>query len=205
MNIKSTKFNPSFQKQLMAKGNVLKNNEPCAVSIYKLNKREDKKYFKDLYEREEDWEFAYYLKFIKDQFEHSLKYRLTKGQKLEFFAIEDSKNNCLGIVEVDNAKKDKQNIAFIETFPMNRETNEFKYIGETLLSFLVKQQNIQENPKEIIVKMAMLEAQPFYVKSHFNFKNDGCTHYYMFLPKENEDLLLESNKAHTKSEIELVG
>ena len=64
-----------------------------------------------MYEREEDWEFAYYLKFIKDQFEHSLKYRLTKGQKLEFFAIEDSKNNCLGIVEVDNAKKDKQNLS----------------------------------------------------------------------------------------------
>ena len=205
MNINSAKFNLSFQKKLMANANVIKNNEPCPVSIYKLDKSEDKKYLKDLYENADNWKFSYYLPFIKEQFAHPIKYRITKGQKLEFYTIEDSKNNCLGLVEVDNAKKDKQNISFIETFPENRETNEFKYIGETLLAFLTKQQQIQENPREIIVKMAMLEAQPFYVKSHFKFMHNGCTPYFMFLPKMNEDLLIESNKFHTNKEIELVG
>lgn len=205
MNISSVKFNPSFQKKLMAKGNVLKDNEPCPVAIYKLDKREDKKYLKDLYENADNWKFSYYLSFIKEQFAHPIKYRITKGQKLEFYTIEDSKNNCLGIVEVDNGKKDKQNVAFIETFPENRDTNEFKYIGETLLTFLTKQQQAQEKPREIIVKMAMLEAQDFYVKSHFEYMFDGCTTNYMFLPKENEDLLIESNKFHTNKEIELVG
>ena len=226
MNINSSKFNLSFQKKLMAKANVIKNNEPCPVSIYKLDRKQDKDYIKNLRENDSDWSYAYYLTDMEEQFEQAKYARLINGENLKFYTLEDENQKCLGLVEVDNGGIGKQNIVYFERFPADYQKHRYKYIGETLLSFLAKQQKAAKAPRKIVVDNAMIEAQEFYLKSHFKYMYDGCTYNQMylptvdcdesagyngssadkmFLPKYNDDLLLESNKYHTKSEIELVG
>lgn len=226
MNITSSKFNLSFQKKLMANANVIKDNKPCPVAIYKLDKKEDKNYLKNLSKNDKNWQYPFYLDRIQKEFEHSFRFRLKNGSKLEFYTLEDKNQNCLGLVEVDNGKKGKQNIAYLEKFPADYQKHRYKYIGETLLAFLAKQQKSAKEPRKIVVDNAMIEAQEFYLKSKFKYMYDGCTYNQMylptvdcdesagyngssadkmFLPKYNDDLLLESNKYHTKSEIELVG
>lgn len=226
MNINFSNYNLSFQKKLMANANVIKDNEPCPVSIYKLDKKDDKNYLKNLSEKDKNWQYSFYLDKIQKEFEHSLRLRLKNGSKLEFYTLEDKDQNCLGLVEVDNGKKEKQNVAYLERFPADYQKHRYKYIGETLLSFLAKQQKAAKAPRKIVVDNAMIEAQEFYLKSHFKYMYDGCTYNQMylptfdcdeaaghntsvqdkmFLPKYNDDLLLESNKNHTGSEIELVG
>ncbi len=224
MNINSSKFNLSFQKKLMAKANVIKNNEPCPVSIYKLDRKQDKDYIKNLRENDSDWSYAYYLTDMEEQFEQAKYARLINGENLKFYTLEDENQKCLGLVEVDNGSIGKQNIVYFERFPANKEKKEFKYIGETLLAFLTKQQKTANIPRKIIIKDAMDDAQPFYTKSNFLFRyelnplfvplpvfdsddENGFARRLnqMILPKNKMDLLLENNKNHTKSEIELVG
>ena len=204
MNISSTKFNPSFQKQLVAITDVIRNNESCPVSIYKLDKKEDEFYFQKL-ESTPEWYLSTYLRFIDKDFERSSFMNFFKSMFLEYYSIEDTYGNCLGIVEVDDNKRKTQNIEYLETFPANRWYRKFQYVGETMLAFLAKQQQMKKNPKQIIVDTPMLDAQPFYLKSYLKYDDDTNHTLGMHLPKENVDLLLKQNEEHTGSEIKFVG
>lgn len=190
----------SFKKTLVAKTNILKNNQPCSVSIYELKKREDKDYFEKLLD-DKKWKNSRFLVFMKKHFEKSVRYKFTGGPNLKFYSLEDKKQNCLGLVEVDNSRFDTQNILYIESFPLNKKNKEYKYIGETLLAFLTKQQQMKIKPKKLFINFVVTGAEPFYLKSHFGFEN---TCKQMSLRKDNQKLLIESNKEHTQSEIELV-
>ena len=204
MNINSVKFNPSFQKKLMAIGNVVKNNEPCAVSIYKLDKKEDKDYFTKL-ENTPEWYLSTYLRFIGKDFDKSNLMNFFKNMFLEYYSIEDSYGRCLGMVEVDDNKRKTQNIEYLETFPANRWSRRYRYVGETMLAFLTKQQQMKSNPKQIIVDTPMLDAQPFYLKSYLKYDDETNHTLGMHLPNERVDLLLKQNEEHTGSEIKFVG
>lgn len=211
MKINSVQISPSFQKKLVAKANVLKEKQPCPVSIYELTKKEDKDYFENL-TFDAKWGLSEFADDIAWDFKRS-KYL---GKKLDFYSMEDKDGNCLGIVEVDNSKRHKQNIKYIESIPENskkreisyaleKEKLQYSYIGETMLAFLAKQQKSKIRQKEIVVKSPLAQARNFYLKSYFCFDDKEMFLGSMHLPRENEISLIEDNEKHTQSKIEIIG
>ena len=215
MKISNSQFNLSFQKRLVAKANVLKDKQPCPVSIYKLTKKEDKDYFENLsFDRE--WGLSNFVEDIAYDFKRSKYLKIFRGKELEFYSVEDKNGTCLGIVEVDDSKKYKQNILYIESIPENskkrevshsleKEKLQYRYIGETMLAFLAKQQQNKIKPKQIVVKSPLVQARNFYLKSYFCFDDKEMFLGSMHLPFENEDCLIEDNEKHTQSKIEIIG
>lgn len=211
MKINSVQISPSFQKKLVAKANVLKEKQPCPVSIYELTKKEDKDYFENL-TFDAKWGLSEFADDIAWDFKRS-KYL---GKRLDFYSMEDKDGNCLGIVEVDNSKRHKQNIKYIESLPENskkreisyaleKEKLQYSYIGETMLAFLAKQQKSKIRQKEIVVKSPLAQARNFYLKSYFCFDDKEMFLGSMHLPRENEISLIEDNEKHTQSKIEIIG
>lgn len=204
MNINSVKFNPSFQKKLVATSNILHYNKPCPISIYKIERKEDSDYFINLQETPE-WFLSTYLNHIESDFKKSNFIDFLKGKKFDFYSMEDKKGNCIGLIEIDNSKKKVQNIEYFETFPSNRFYRDYQYIGETMLAFLAKLQQSKKKPKEIIVDTPMLDAQPFYKKAFMKYIDEMMTLDGMYLPKENEELLIKNNEKHTGTKIQMKG
>ena len=211
MKINSVQISPSFQKKLVAKANVLKEKQPCPVSIYELTKKEDKDYFENL-TFDAKWGLSEFADDIAWDFKRS-KYL---GKKLDFYSMEDKDGNCLGIVEVDNSKRHKQNIKYIESLPENskkreisyaleKEKLQYSYIGETMIAFLAKRQESKLIPKQIVVQSPLAHARNFYLKSYFCFDDKEMFLGSMHLPRENEISLIEDNEKHTQSKIEIIG
>lgn len=204
MNINSSKFNLSFQKKLMANANVIKDNEHCPVSIYKLQRIKDKDYFEKLQENDL-WQKSSFLNKFSIEFKKSPYLQIIKGYDLDFYALEDKENNCLGLVEVDSGQSGRQKVRFIETFPANRSQKDFKYIGETMLAFLTKQIQSGKAFQQLYIPQATINAQSYYRKLGFLYDAEPDFPTNMCLTYDREHILLDSNKIHTGSEIELVG
>lgn len=203
MKINNSIFNQSFQKRLVANANILKNNQPYPVEIYEVNKKEDEDYFEKL-SQNDNWRSANLLKYVQEQFSKTARLRFTHGLKLKFYTVEDKKQNCLGIVQVDNSKLNSQEILYIEAQPANKKSKEYKYIGETMLSFLVKQQQSNKRARQLFVPLPLDDARDFYLKSLFCFDSTPWQPLRMYLPLNNEESLISINEVHTKSKIELV-
>ncbi len=204
MNINSSKFNLSFQKQLVAKATVLKNNEQCPVSVYKLDKKEDKDYFENL-SQDKKWQGSKLLKYVVEQFPKQTRLKFTHGYKLKFYTLEDKEKNCLGYMQVNDARLNVQNLQYIESQPANKKTKEYKYLGETMLAFLAKQQQAKKWAKQLYIPTPLFDAREFYYKEGFESACDSLHPLKMFLPLGEEENLIARNEVHTQSEIELVG
>lgn len=214
MKINSVQFSPSFQKKLVAKANVIKEKQPCPVSIYELTKKEDKDYFESL-TVDGKWGLSEFADDIAYDFKYSRYLKNFRGKEFNFYSMEDKDGNCLGILEVDNSKKYKQNIKYIEAVPENSKKREkaiflekeklkYKYIGETMLAFLAKQQESKLIPKQIVVQSPLAQARNFYLNSYFCFDDKEMFLGSMHLPFENQVSLIEDNEKHTQAQIELM-
>lgn len=188
-----------FQKKLVANCTVIKDNSAYPCSIYSLSAEEDKNYFKNL-EYEKDWIDGDYLSHAD--------YLISKkaGQR-EFYTIEDKDENCLGFCCTDLIDKNANRVEVIET--VNRaisgnSKSRYKYIGETLLSFLCKLTDKDTKKQELQIDSPMSTALDFYVKKcGFKFiKTEYETR--LALQKEDFSTLTKQNENHTKGKIELV-
>lgn len=191
----------SFKKKLMANAAILSKNMPEKVSIYELDNREekDKMYFEKLAEST-DWR--------KGLFRYSMHRSISHSKRNEhFYVMEDKNNNCLGYMKIkdDSELSGSQDVEYIETNPKYvnyHGQSDKKYIGETLLAFLAKFYG-QNDSDAIVVKTPTLPAEDFYIdKCCFVRQVDDEPPVTLTKQKFNE--LLEQNKNHTNTEIEMV-
>ncbi len=190
----------SFKKTLVANCSVIKkDNTKVPCSIYDLNQHDDSDYFEKI-PNKNDWNGARYLCYLKEDLAE-----LDDKPDRKIFALEDNNGECLGYSEVLYDENINE-VLFLETVPTqnfsSREKSSFKYIGETLLSFIVKQS------KEQKVKSVELQA----TVASTNFYKDKC--FFKLPIKETDPLylisrdfskLIKQNEEHTKSSIELIG
>ena len=115
--------------------------------------------------------------------------------------MENPKGNCLGyiIVETDFDVPERKDVVYLETCPKYNSSNPkrtIKYIGETLLAFVVK--IAQKNNKKFI-------SIPIWSKTAENFYKENCgfeeKEACLYLYRELFDSFLSKNKKHTKSSI----
>ncbi len=170
---------------------------PC--SIYDLNQQDDSDYFEKI-PNKSDWNGARYLCYLKEDLSE-----LDDKPDRMVYSLETQDGDCLGYSEISYGKNSNE-ILFLETVPTenfsSREKSSFKYIGETLLSFLVKQSKLQK------VKSIELQA----TVASINFYKDKCFFRVpkkevdpLYLTKNDFSKLIKQNERHTKSTIELVG
>lgn len=201
MQISNSSKKISFKKTLAANCSIIKKeNIPFPCSIYELTQEEDYDYFNKI-PNKNDWNGARYLCYLKEDLES-----LNEKKNRKIYSIESKDGNCLGYSEIDYGTNKIDEILFLETVPTqnfsNREHSTFKYIGETLLSFLVKKSQKKKSKK--IELQASIASINFYKNKCF-FTTPQKELDPFFLRKRNFADLISQNEKHTQSTIELVG
>lgn len=202
MKITNSISNISFEKRLISNCSVLNkkgNKEACR--IYQLEKGIDKNYIVSA-NNFFDWAGSNYLYLLSMALQPESKIRLG-----DVYAIETKNGDFLGFSQVfdDEIKnQDELFIGFLETVPTStkirrRFNQEYRYVGETMISFLTK--IAQQQGKKSITASPISEAKKFYTKKCFF---DKKSLYGVSLPHKNFSKLCEQNKNHTNSEIEIL-
>ena len=137
MKISSLFNKVSFKKTLVAHCSILKKDNvsfPC--KIYSLNQKDDSDYFETI-ENKADWKGAKYLCYLKDDLKS-----IDDKPNRNIYVLQSEQGDCLGYSEIDYGENGIDEVLFLETVPTQnysrRDKSSFKYIGETLLSFLLK-------------------------------------------------------------------
>ena len=208
MKLQNISNSMHFQKTLKADCKVLNSStkEPVNCKIWELDKEEDKDYFKNL-EKDQNWQDAIFLKNQVEDFDKWLS-----ETDRHYYTIEDENEKCLGYTLTEN-EDDECKIIFLETatsfkndIPKERGKR-YKYIGETLLSFVAKKTQ-EAGGKEISLR-SMPTAISFYEeKCGFKRKRlilevPSLPHFEMVLDKSKFDSLINQNETHTTSKINI--
>ena len=191
----------NFGKKLVATANVVKvfngkeKSLPC--SIYQLEREVDKDYFKT---QPKYWKRAAFLDSVEAEIatKHS-KYRPIG----DIYVVEDSKGKMLGYCEQDELYFQNA-LVLIETSPAclsSKKDRKIKYVGETMLAFLVKMAKNQ-NKAAFAVDSVLDEARDFYSKK-CGFEKDGIRTY--ILSEKQFDNFISQNENHTQGKIEFMG
>lgn len=191
--------NFSFQKRLIANCAVLKEKQPEACKIYKMG-AQDQDYFKNLF-KEESWQDAYYLESI----DAMMKYRTLGGRQI--YSMEDSNDNCIAFCEVDHECIDSDILEFIEVAPKIASSNgkrKTKYVGETLMSFLMKYA-LQNGKQMLAVDSPSERAEDFYLKNCGMSERTILNRKDFVINEKGINKLLDKNLSHTGSKIEIKG
>ena len=157
--------NISFQKTLIAKTQVLENNQPKQAFIYQLDKPQDYDYFDKTLDKQEEWQEALLFQSTK---------RDIKKDDYEIFVLEDDKENCLGYVsthdcdDIDYGVRQTA-ISKLETIPNCKyfqSDRRIKHIGKTLIDF-IKILKCEKDNRDIWVSSPFEPAIDFYKKKGF--------------------------------------
>ena len=190
-----------FAKKFIATANVVKvsngKEKPIPCSIYKLERGIDKDYFKT---QPKYWKKAAFA----DSIEAELLTKSSQSRPFgDIYTIEDSKGKMLGYCEQDELYF--QNVlALVETSPAYKNAKKdrkIKYVGETMLAFLVKMAKNQ-NKAAFAVDSVLDEARDFYSKK-CGFEKDGIRTY--ILSEKQFDNFISQNESHTQGKIEFMG
>ena len=195
MHIQNFSNNVSFQKTLKANCNILKdgNNQQC--SIYQLDPIQDRDFFQKL-EYENDWGNNEYVSCMND-----IMQTIQEDSKESVYELETQEGKCLGYLYAEE-KRNAYEIGFIESIPKNKYGTNYKYIGETLLSFIAKLARIEE--KERIFLAPADSAVDFYEnKCHFSTEEDS-EEQEMILPNDRYNKLISQNENHTGKNIDVL-
>lgn len=200
MKISFGKNQISFKKTLVAKCAVLKkDNTSIPCEIYNLTEKEDLDYFEKI-PNKKDWNKARYLCYLQDDLQ-----TLDEKKNRKIYTIESQNGDCLGYSEVDYNENGTNEILLLETVPTqnfaNKDKATFKYIGETLLSFLVKK--AKKEKAKLIELQATIFSINFYKNKCF-FKSPKKEIDPIYLKKRDFSKLIAQNEKHTKSTIELI-
>lgn len=188
--------NLPFQKYLTANCNVVQNNEPKQANIYVLEQGTDDFYFYK-HKWTDSWQEAYYL----DQINEDLVFNRNPNDV--FLVMEDEDENLLGYSEISEYN-DSVVLDFIETAPNSSiETvgRKIKYIGETMLAYIVSLCKLIGKDLEIH------SVADRYTTRNFYYKNCGfeeLSRKNAIMRKENFDKFLKHNKNHTGSDVEIL-
>lgn len=200
MEIAGSLSKVSFQKTLVANCAVIKkDNTKVPCSIYDLNQHEDSDYFEKI-PNKTDWNGARYLCYLKEDLAE-----FDDKPNRKIYSLENKNGDCFGYSEVLYDDDNINEILFLETVPTqnfsSREKSSFKYIGETLLSFIVKQSK-EQKVKNIEVQASIASTNFYKDKCFFRLPKKETAPLYLI----NRDFskLIKQNEEHTKSSIELV-
>ena len=192
------KNNIAFERNLAARASVLsENGDAHSVKIYHLNKEDDVNCLKNVINNA-NWQNNFYLEeaaiCFPDDYESEKDY-----------VMEDESGEllCYGILNCDD--KTRNTLKCIETMPSQScysdKPRRLKYVGETMLSFFVKQTQCEY--KDFYI--SAIEKRPKTEKFYYNqcgFKPKGKTGAIMELSEEEK--FISSNEHHTKNKIELI-
>ena len=200
MKILSSLNKVSFKKSLVANCSVIKkDNTKVPCSIYDLNQQDDSDYFQKI-PNKTDWNGARYLCYLKDDLAE-----LDEKPDRKIFALEAQNGDCLGYSEVlydDNINE----VLFLETVPTqnfsSREKSSFKYIGETLLAFIIKQSK-EQKAKSVELQATVASTNFYKDKCFFRLPNKETDPLYLI--SRDFSKLIKQNEEHTKASIELIG
>lgn len=203
MKIISSTSQISFKKTLVANCSIIKKEDtPYPCHIFSLDEDSDINYFDEI-NNKQDWNNARYLCYLKEDLK-TIEDDIDYGYRI--YSLESDNGECLGYSEVVKKDDGVDEVLFLETVPtqtfLNAHKSKFKYIGETLLSFMVKKSQ-NEKSKRVELHPSILSTA---------FYRDKC----FFIPPEKEvdpyhlsrnrfSKLIHQNEEHTHSTIELVG
>lgn len=193
----------AFGKHLMANCQIQTNTgkaKPC--KIYELTKEEDIDYFCQL-KKSPQWVNSEYLEMTNQMMLSPL---LSNG--LRTFGLETEEEGCIGFVTtVDyDFEPNKTNIEFLETSPKyiaKNKKRELKYIGETLMAFVIGLAQKNEKDK-VCVRTVAPKSRKFYGKA-CSFREDYKGKDGLVLNKQSYNKFLDKHKEKTGSEITFIG
>lgn len=190
--------NINFQKKLKANCAVVKEDKPINCKIYQLEKDKDEDYFKDL-KNTTSWIPGVFTEVVAT---------FIKNETIpidEVHVIEDKKGKCLGYCQITDDDPYETTFTFLESIPKGLFNQDYKYIGETLLTYMAMR--AKENSKESVVAEDVAKKAENFYKSHnfYLIPNDKFGGVDGFLDEENYGELLNKNKTHTTKSIELIG
>lgn len=192
--------NISFQKKLVASCAVLNGATSEECSIYKLDSFEDRDYFDNLAKLQK-WQLSYFLSGMADKIRDDAPYT-----KRSIYAIENSKNECLGYCRVDDTYNNISYLTHLEVVPYASHRNEArksKYVGETLVAFLAKMAK-KNNKKSIYVPNMYMPAMNFYLEKCKFLTCDFINFSSSELTSDRFEALEKQNFKHTGQNISII-
>ena len=201
MNITKLSNKISFSKTLVANCSVIKKEDtPYPCQIYSLDKNSDADYFETV-NNAQDWQSGRYLCYLKQDIK-----TIEEDTGYNIFTLETREGDCLGYSEVAKRDNGIDEVLFLETVPsqtfLNAHKSQFKYIGETLLSFMVKRSQKEESMR-VELQPSILSTSFYRDKCFFSAPDKEVDPLYLTSDKFSK--LIKRNEGHTYSTIELIG
>lgn len=191
----STVKNISFSKKLVANCHIGTCEDKHEAKIYQLDKESDYFLFRKVKDVG-DWQNSFYFLTLMCEFCSDYK-------KSQYYVMEDEKGKAICFSKTTKAKK-KTDLDYIETVPKlsaNSLSRKIKYIGETMLAYLVLESD-SENKILNVPNVANRDRTKSFYYEQCGFKKNGKHAAYM--PKESVKDFIEQNKMHTGSTIEII-
>lgn len=194
--------NISFGKKLKATCQVKTDSgeaKPC--QIYELNKKDDIDYFCKL-KKSKEWSNGEYLEITNQMMLSPLTNR-----GLRTYSLETKEDGCIGYISTHDFDfiKDKTYVEFLETCPQYTSENkrrEIKYIGQTLLAFVVGLAD-KEDKTRVCISSTAPKSRKFYTKG-CGFRQDYNGKDGLILNSQSYEKFLNRHKENTGKEIEFI-
>lgn len=201
MNISSFLSQVSFKKTLVANCSVKKKEGGSLYcQIFSLNQTDDLDYFEKA-KNSNEWRNARYLCYLKDDLK-----TIDDDEDYSIFALETFDGDCLAYSEMVNKPNNVNEVLYLETVPsqtyLNSPKSTLKYIGETMLAFMVKKSQVEKSKR--VELHPSISSTHFYLDNCF-FSKPVCETEPFYLPRLRYSKFLNRNENHTSSSIELVG
>ena len=191
----------TFGKTLVGQCDLRRENHkkvPC--NIFQLNYHEDKDYFLKL-EKSRPWQNAWFMWDMDSEFNSDVT-----GERT--YVMESKGGRCLGYIAMltDYDDQKEEEIVYLETCPKYQTKNSnrtLKYIGETLISFIIGTLD-KKKTEAVIIKAYSETGKPFYIN---NCGFEECEERNNSLLLKNKDFkkLSSKNEKHIKSKIQYFG
>ncbi len=194
--MKISNFNPiNFQKRLVANCKIGASGNNVPAKIFLLDKKDDY-YVLSKAKDKEIWQNGYYLSDVSSNFCLDLK-------NANHYVMETSDGDVICMCKAKQKGK-KVNLEYIETAPKMssyNHTRKLKYIGETMLAFLVK----DAKGSKKIVDVPNVAIRPKTLDFYYDqcgFKKEGK--FGATMPREEANAFIKKNEKHTGSSIEIL-
>lgn len=152
-------------------------------------------YFKSLLINR-DWQGQSFVEMIDESFNHG---KLT-NQK--YYAIETQRGKKIAFSQVDEFYPDRDELVLIETMPCAAYDNsgrKRKYIGESMLAFLVEK--AKKNGKAFFRILAPIpDSYEFYTKSGFAKRAESG----LMMEDVDYDVFIGKNGKHTGTKVQIM-
>ena len=191
----------SFQKKLVATSRIGEGATRQKVRIYELDSFEDRADLDKLYATS-TWDKSYYVEEINEEF--AKKFTTSIAQDSHFYLMENTKKEPICVSVLNKAHKKKNQLDYLETAyaysSYGDGTRRVRYIGETMLAFLVKMTKKEDKNFEVPDVAQREKTKNFYFKQcGFEKISDRVA----YLKRKKFKGFIASNRSHTGSKIKI--